>query len=703
MAEPERTSTGPAEAGPWYRRVELGGDHTVVDLERLTQDLAKAPWKEFDQQVFDFRSHHGQLPAGAEPVRHYVEDQVLPVLQNLEIVAANDPQLARQLWVDNVPDQRPLPRQIEELIEGTAPQRSDAGRGSVLDGEALRTEVLDSGRQTDPAVQKAFEAGLSGNSQRALSNEDARVVFASLGPRIETAPWQDYEDARLDLWRRTDVDARVRSILRDLDHVSEIDPESTKRLWQTHAPRDRAIPRELEQLVSERTAAQDRPNAERVFEGLGPRIASAPWKEFDAPGFDPWKQPEVAEAVWSVQRALEAAARVDPERARRVWIEHAPDQRPLPRDVDDLVRSVARERAVQPITDTGIGASPPTPAQAPQPVPEAVVDIDREMQAGDWARLSGARPTALVNAIERIAEPERAADDAATARLRTRLEEHASALPAREHERADDARERVAVARETVSLMSSGQLRAHAANATRTPAETETALREVRAQLETTADATRRAPVPPLTDRFHIVQHPSRRDYEFRGTAGGVAFTERWLSMQTRLESAAVAKGMVDRALERGWTSIRVRGTPEFQRQAWIAAQARGITAVGYEATPADREAVKLEAARVARDRDRPQPETGGGSITREGSRDREPPAAHSHAAVHAALDRALNESGIAPQQRERVRVAVDRELARRSTRGIETPVRVYDPAAPRETPRPATPVRRRAEPERAR
>ena len=123
-------------------------------------------------------------------------------------------------------------------------------------------------------------------------------------------------------------------------------------------------------------------------------------------------------------------------------------------------------------------------------------------------------------------------------------------------------------------------------------------------QTDTELDASkRRRSEPPLEDRFNVVTRFARgRDYHFRDQPGKVAFKERWLSMQTSSDTPAVVKAMLDRAQERGWEAIRLKGSEEFQRQAWIAATARGIKAIGYEPTQGDRAAVNEERARLNRD-----------------------------------------------------------------------------------------------------
>ncbi|MEO8924205.1 MAG: LPD7 domain-containing protein, partial [Caldimonas sp.] len=123
------------------------------------------------------------------------------------------------------------------------------------------------------------------------------------------------------------------------------------------------------------------------------------------------------------------------------------------------------------------------------------------------------------------------------------------------------------------------------------------------AHRETEPDTTVRQRIEsPLEDRFNVVSRFGRgRDYHFRDQPGKIAFKERWLSMQTSSDAPAVIKAMIDRAQERGWEAIRVKGSEEFQRQVWIAATARGLKAVGYEPTQGDRTAVNEERVRLKR------------------------------------------------------------------------------------------------------
>jgi hypothetical protein len=76
--------------------------------------------------------------------------------------------------------------------------------------------------------------------------------------------------------------------------------------------------------------------------------------------------------------------------------------------------------------------------------------------------------------------------------------------------------------------------------------------------------------------------------------------------LTTRLASAQVIHDMVAVAEHRNWQTIRVHGSMEFRREAWLEASARGMEVKGYEATQLDRQA--LAHRRTSRDRANPRP-----------------------------------------------------------------------------------------------
>ena len=184
------------------------------------------------------------------------------------------------------------------------------------------------------------------------------------------------------------------------------------------------------------------------------------------------------------------------------------------------------------------------------------------------------------------------------------------------------------------------------------------------------------------------------KEYHFRDQAGKVAFTEKMFSLNTTSESPAAIKAMVERAAERGWETVSLKGSPEFVRQGWIAANAHGLKAVGHTPTPGDREAVakeraRLEVGRVAEGTQR-QAET----ITRvqaqrveqieAGKVGRSASGMSSRRQLAAAIEKALLDGKVSPEIRGQVRDMMAAEGARRMARGDRIKVPVYDARAPR-------------------
>jgi hypothetical protein len=67
-----------------------------------------------------------------------------------------------------------------------------------------------------------------------------------------------------------------------------------------------------------------------------------------------------------------------------------------------------------------------------------------------------------------------------------------------------------------------------------------------------------------------------------------VAFEDHGDKLKTALSVAPVTLAMVQIAQARGWTSIKVDGTPEFRKEAWREASLRGIGVEGYKPTELD-------------------------------------------------------------------------------------------------------------------
>jgi len=236
---------------------------------------------------------------------------------------------------------------------------------------------------------------------------------------------------------------------------------------------------------------------------------------------------------------------------------------------------------------------PPLPERAP-----------RVADAAEPAQVPG-------NAIDQRSR-EQFYDDAATAALRKRIAQSNEAQlndPAR-HGPAGDR------ALETIGRMTRDELEAFAQAAKQSPQQVQSVLAAAQKRIEGDVELrTGREPVPPLHERYNVVPHLGSREYLFRDKPG-TAFTEGWLTLRSAHETPDVIKAMLDRADHRGWTAINVKGSPEFKRQAWIAASARGIKAVGHTPTEGDRLAANEERKRIGLEPPPGQTQTGG-TITR--------------------------------------------------------------------------------------
>lgn len=255
--------------------------------------------------------------------------------------------------------------------------------------------------------------------------------------------------------------------------------------------------------------------------------------------------------------------------------------------------------------------------------------------------------------------------------------------------------------RETIQRMTRGQLEAYQAaredGPSKSAATMRAAMRDAQAELDT---GPRRSAIPPLEDRFNIVSRGLlSKDYEFRDQPGKVAFSESLHRLRSQTDSVAAVKAMVDRAMERGWGTLRVSGSHEFQRQAWIAATARGIKAVGYAPTAADRQAADKEKTRVEPSRSMREARSstpleavnGKGGVPQHKKASRSSVGQSSPAPLRqlaTAIDKALRDGKVPANLRDQVKHKLTAEGVRRASQGDRINVRVYDPKAPRAKPK---------------
>lgn len=65
-------------------------------------------------------------------------------------------------------------------------------------------------------------------------------------------------------------------------------------------------------------------------------------------------------------------------------------------------------------------------------------------------------------------------------------------------------------------------------------------------------------------------------------------FQDAGEKLRTKTFDPTAVRLMVDTAAHRGWTSIEIKGSPEFRREAWLEGQSRGIVVKGYSPTELD-------------------------------------------------------------------------------------------------------------------
>jgi len=81
--------------------------------------------------------------------------------------------------------------------------------------------------------------------------------------------------------------------------------------------------------------------------------------------------------------------------------------------------------------------------------------------------------------------------------------------------------------------------------------------------------------------------------YYFKDNNQRLAITDRGHKILSPENDARVAIAMAKLAESKGWDSIKVKGTAEFQREVWLEASSRGLKVQGYTPTEADKAALE--------------------------------------------------------------------------------------------------------------
>lgn len=282
--------------------------------------------------------------------------------------------------------------------------------------------------------------------------------------------------------------------------------------------------------------------------------------------------------------------------------------------------------------------------------------------------------------------------------------------------------ERFDAERDAITRMQPSELKQVEQAQTKGPEQAERVIGETMKQMQAEVEIRpKQVPPKPLEDRYNIVKSGMfTKNYEVREQPGKVAFSERFLTLKTATNDASAITAMVERASEKGWGTVTLSGTLDFQRQAWIAATAHGITAVGYTPTPGDREAAAREAETVAANRQggsisREAAPREGGTIERHGlvqanpvkgpdtdtpqaaaapgsaptpaavAKPNEPSQTITDRQLSTLIEKAIRDAGVPPGMQDKVRTTIQAEATKRTERGETfTKVHIFDAAAKR-------------------
>lgn len=84
--------------------------------------------------------------------------------------------------------------------------------------------------------------------------------------------------------------------------------------------------------------------------------------------------------------------------------------------------------------------------------------------------------------------------------------------------------------------------------------------------------------------------------YHFRDRTGEVAFEAQPKRLVTTHETPGIVSSMVDLAETRGWETLKLAGTEDFRREAWLQASLRGLDVTGFSPNKLDK--VRLDEMR---------------------------------------------------------------------------------------------------------
>ena len=107
---------------------------------------------------------------------------------------------------------------------------------------------------------------------------------------------------------------------------------------------------------------------------------------------------------------------------------------------------------------------------------------------------------------------------------------------------------------------------------------------------------------------YYVEERGGERRYYADYQRKNLAIQASETSISTKKDDLNTIRAMLTLTESRGWSELKVAGSADFRREAWIEAQARGFTARGYKATDLDQQ----EADRRRLERGAPMPAQAG-------------------------------------------------------------------------------------------
>ena len=187
--------------------------------------------------------------------------------------------------------------------------------------------------------------------------------------------------------------------------------------------------------------------------------------------------------------------------------------------------------------------------------------------------------------------------------------------------------------------------------------------------------------------------------YFFRDRNNALAFEDKGARIATRNEDPVVAASMIELAMAKGWTDIKVSGSESFRRSVWLEAAKQGLPIRGYQPKPQDelnlqeslaKEPMKVKATDPGLSRSRVFAEQ-----TREDALKTYPELKVVYEGK-AAIDRWIDANIANPQKQAELRMAVARGMAERLAKG-EIPTVVVLPNDSSIDPDQASAIRKQA------